>query len=264
MSKSATVLSVEVHAGSQPIVKISGQADFHNQHQISEAFEELFNKKKYIIQTDLEDLHYIDSSALSTLIKCADQANKAGGRIELISISKQVSRVLTLCGAAMFFKADIRDVPVSNDDGRVLPSENFWHVSNFCFQASPGAITFARKRVAEVIRSLPLSSSDCHDTLVAVGEALANAIKHGCGCDPQLRITVKCVAGPNRLAIDITDPGKGFHPDNVPPPSPKTLIEGGMGIYIMRELMDEVSFSFDGNTTVRLVKYIPNITSKTS
>ena len=39
-------------------------------------------------------------------------------------------------------------------------------------------------------------------------------------------------------------------------PSPQRLSEGGMGIYMMRQIMDEVSFCFDGGTTVRLVKYI--------
>ena len=74
---------------------------------------------------------------------------------------------------------------------------------------------------------------------------------------PGERISVKCVAGPGRLAIDIVDPGGGFNPEEVGKAPVGVPLEGGMGIYMMRQLVDEVSFSFADSTVTRLVKYIP-------
>lgn len=238
----------------QPAVKMSGEADFHNQAQITDAFNTLFDSGLFIIQADLSDLCYIDSSGISALIKCAKKAASAGGEIILTGISSPVSRVLTLCGAAVFFKSSISEVQVSADDN---PSRgSLWHVSDFSLPGTPAAAAIARNRVADVIDSLPFSHNERQDIMVAFGEALANAIKHGCTCQAEKKITVKCVASSGRLSIDVCDPGSGFSPDRVPPPSPNSLAEGGMGIYIMREIMDEVSYTFDGCTKCRLVKSI--------
>lgn len=261
MENISAMLNVTVSEGSPPAVRLTGEADFHNRHQISHTFEALLGDGQSTILADLSGLHHIDSSALSVLILCATRASEAGGGIELTGVSERVSRMLTLCGAAAFFDSSVPDVPVGRTQEPSAPARNYWHVSDFSIPASPLAATTARSRVADVIRSLPLSLSDGHDVMVAVGEALANAIKHGCGCDPESRISIKCVAGPSRLAIDIADPGDGFNPEEVPPPSPDALMEGGMGIHLMRELMDEVSFSFDHYcTTVRLVKHVSSPT----
>lgn len=249
-------LSVAVEHKTPPVVRVSGEADFHNRDQISHALDRLRRKGHTTVRADLSALDYMDSSALATLIRCAQEAREDGGCVELTGASRQVARVLTQCGAAIFFRSRVFDVPVDGEAEEKLPSENFWHVSDFRVPASPHAAAFARQRVAEVVRSLPFSLTDAADIIIAVGEAITNAIRHGCACDCAMSIVVKCVAGPSRLAVDITDPGAGFDPTSIPRPSPQSIVDGGMGIYIMRELMDEVSFFFDGVTTARLVKYI--------
>ena len=260
MQSSVSGLNVEVTNDTPPVVKLRGEADFHNKHQICEVFGKLVEDGQAIIHADLSELAYVDSSGLAALVGCAAKASKAGGAIELLGVSDRVSRVLTLCGAAAFFDARGSDVPVCRDGEATAPSEGFWHVSDFSLPASPGAAAIARNRVADVVRSLPLSLTEGQDVLTAVGEALANAIKHGCGCSPEMKISVKCVAGAGRLAVDIIDPGPGFDPEAVGQHTPHSLAEGGMGIYMMRELMDEVSFAFDNCTTVRLVKHLRNLT----
>lgn len=256
MSDPPTALSVHVHRSKPPTVKLAGQADFHNKQRISEAFDRLFNRGHADVRADLGELEYIDSSALSELIRCATKAWHAGGAIELVCVSSRIARMLTLCGAAAFFTSSVRDIPVCGEEGRAGPSEGCWYVSDFSLPACPAAAATARSRVADVVESLALGATESHDVMVAVGEALANAIKHGCACNPQMRITVKCIAGPYRLAIDISDPGAGFSLSGVREPSPESLTEGGMGIHMMRRSMDQVLFSFDAGTTVRLVKFV--------
>jgi len=257
MADSGSRLVVAVHPSDPPTLKLSGEADFHNRHRIQEEFDELLSLGHRRVRADLTDLIYVDSSGISALVCCAAKAAGLGGSIELTGASRQVSRVLNLCGAAAFFESAIDEVPVCRESGSDPPSERYWRVCDFSFAATSEAAAAARGRVASVVRSVPLSLSEREDVLLAVGEALANAIKHGCAGDSGLRIQVKCVAGPHRLVIHVVDPGPGFDPQNVQASLPRRLSEGGMGIHMMRRLMDEVSFAFDGGTVVRLVKNIP-------
>lgn len=256
MASAIPDLKISISREKPPVVKLSGQIGFHNRDRISQAFDRCLQDGHQLIKADLGKVHYIDSSGLSTLIRCAAKAVESGASIQLIEASEQVSRVLVLCGAAVYFHSIVEGIPVFGgsepDDG----NPGFWHVSDFSIPACPETAAAARSRVEEVISSMPFSKNQAQDILIAVGEAIANAIRHGCLCNRNLRISIKCVAGPDRLSIDITDPGAGFLPEIIPDHKPDSLIEGGMGIYMMRQLMDEVSFKFDGSTTVRLVKHV--------
>ena len=178
-------LRVAVHGGSPPLVKLSGEADFHNRHRIERAFDRLIAAGHTRVQADLGGLEYLDSSAVSALIISATKVGEIGGSIELTSVARPVSRVLNLCGAAAFFVSRTDEIPVCRERDSRLPSENYWHVSDFSFPGAPESAALARARVSSVVRSLPLALADSEDVMIAVGEALANAIKHGCRCDPE-------------------------------------------------------------------------------
>lgn len=254
MNSNIADLDVAVMVGSPPTVWLAGQVDFQNRQRVSEVFDNLLASGECVVRADLSEISYMDSSGLSALVKCATSALERGGAIELVGVSAQVGRILTTCGAAVFFKSNIADVPVCSEVDLASATDNFWHVSDFQVPARPESATMARGRVAEVLHSLPLGRDESMDILIAVGEALTNAIKHGCGCCPDKQVSIRCVAGPSHLSIDVADPGPGFDPEEVPTPMPGSLVGGGMGIYMMRELMDEVSYAFNGQTSVRLVK----------
>lgn len=57
------------------------------------------------------------------------------------------------------------------------------------------------------------------------------------------------------LIIEVTDCGDGFKPDSIPSPKIGQANQNGMGIYIMRLLMDAVEFTFGRGTTVRMIKH---------
>ncbi|MHB9036111.1 MAG: ATP-binding protein [Armatimonadota bacterium] len=256
MASATASLRVTVSRDMPPTVKLIGQVDFHNRDRMSDAFERCLKAKHQTIKADLSEVHYIDSSGIATLIRCAAKAMEKGTSVELVGASEQVSRVLTLCGAAIYFSSVVECVPVCGGPEPAIVDQGFWQVSDFCIPASPETAAMARCRVEDVVKSMPFTRSESQDILIAVGEAIANAIRHGCLCNPEHRISVKCVAGPRRLSVDITDPGAGFLPDIVPDHKPDSLLEGGMGIYMMRQLVDDVLFKFDGTTTVRLVKHV--------
>ena len=79
-------------------------------------------------------------------------------------------------------------------------------------------------------------------------------------------IELSCRIENDQVIVTLHDHGKPFNPDTVPPPKMAETIEevtiGGLGLYLMRKLMDEVRFEFDpreGNT-LTMIKRIPRRT----
>jgi serine/threonine-protein kinase RsbW len=92
--------------------------------------------------------------------------------------------------------------------------------------------------------------------LVAGTEAVNNAILHGSKSDPRKTVHVTCTLEKDKLVFRVKDQGKGFKPEEVPDPlEEKNLLKtNGRGIFLMRSLMDKVSYRItrDG-TEVELV-----------
>lgn len=93
---------------------------------------------------------------------------------------------------------------------------------------------------------------------MSVVEAGTNAIQHGHGRDPAKTVEIEFHLLPDALEIIVRDSGAGFDLTSVNGnvTAPEHLLDvRGRGIYIMRECMDTVEYSFSGTgTTCRLVK----------
>ncbi len=80
--------------------------------------------------------------------------------------------------------------------------------------------------------------------LVAITEAVNNAIIHGNGCDPfkHVAIVVQCTS--REILMIVRDQGHGFDPGVVPDPrqADRLLADGGRGIFLIRQLSDAVEF----------------------
>jgi serine/threonine-protein kinase RsbW len=89
---------------------------------------------------------------------------------------------------------------------------------------------------------------------VGLTEALSNAMVYGNGHDPAKRVLVEVKLAEGHIEARVTDQGRGFNPAAVPDPTrPENLTNsGGRGIFLMRQLLDEVTFNDQGNQ-VRLV-----------
>ncbi|HEU0012860.1 MAG TPA: ATP-binding protein [Longimicrobium sp.] len=89
---------------------------------------------------------------------------------------------------------------------------------------------------------------------VGIAEALANAMLYGNGGDAAKRVRVEVELSDEEVSVLVRDEGSGFDPDAVPDPTlPENLdSSGGRGIFLIRELMDEVDYGECGNC-VRLV-----------
>lgn len=84
---------------------------------------------------------------------------------------------------------------------------------------------------------------------VGLTEALSNAIFYGNCEDPDKRVRVEVCLEEQAITVTVTDEGSGFDPDDVPDPTAPSNLEkpGGRGIFLMRQLLDEVRFNERGN-----------------
>lgn len=102
------------------------------------------------------------------------------------------------------------------------------------------------------------------DIMLAVDEACTNIIKHAYKSFPDGEILLKLKYSDHKLTITIIDYGNSFHPENVPDPDLQKYYRqhrvGGLGMYLMKTLMDEVKYiSVPGKyNEVFLTKYLNN------
>lgn len=116
-------------------------------------------------------------------------------------------------------------------------------------------IAAARRGIADFARDCGLSEQAISDIRLAAGEALNNAVEHG-GGTPDPAIEVDCTFDGAQLTIVIEDSGGGFaEPSDRPSTAPNDRGRG-FGIFLMRRLMDEVSFARNGSI-VRLIRRHP-------
>ncbi|MGE5364853.1 MAG: ATP-binding protein [Bacteroidota bacterium] len=97
---------------------------------------------------------------------------------------------------------------------------------------------------------------------LAVDEACTNIIKHAYKYSPEGNIVLNIKVIDDKLIVSITDEGKDFDPSSIPEPDIRKYYKqhkvGGLGIYLMKKLMDEVNYyNLSGNKNqVVMVKYL--------
>lgn len=93
---------------------------------------------------------------------------------------------------------------------------------------------------------------------IGVTEAIANAVLYG-GEDDNRRVRVELRAQPGEIRVRVSDAGAGFDPAAVPDPRlPANISKStGRGIFIMRALMDEVSYGPDGSSVTLVLRDPP-------
>lgn len=93
--------------------------------------------------------------------------------------------------------------------------------------------------------------------MVAVTESVNNAIRHGNKFDKDKNVFLSLFVEDNKLRFEIQDEGVGFNYDQLEDPTAPENLEnpGGRGIFLMRNLSDEVNFMNDGRS-VELVFYL--------
>jgi anti-sigma regulatory factor (Ser/Thr protein kinase) len=96
---------------------------------------------------------------------------------------------------------------------------------------------------------------------VVLDEAVSNAINHG--YDPGVRgeIAVRLRRAADGVLLEVEDDGRPFDPLQTPPPDLSLPLErrpiGGLGVHLIRNLMDEVSYArVGGRNVLKMVKHL--------
>jgi serine/threonine-protein kinase RsbW len=142
-----------------------------------------------------------------------------------------------------------------SDPGR--PENDLSEVLNLAFRADPEAIGTVADAIDATLIELQVPEQKRLEIGLAVQEALVNAVVHGCKSDPSKEVRCRLQSDPlGRIVITVTDPGPGFSPDFLSDPRRQENLcaDHGRGVYLIRQLMDEVSFERPGNE-IRMWKY---------
>jgi serine/threonine-protein kinase RsbW len=210
-----------------------------------------------IVVMDLSCVTYADSSALGLIVWLDARLAPMGGKVVLAGADRNVNRVLELSGliglAPSIAMAGDTEAALA---GLNLPqevSEPAWEEA-LTMPALLEKMSSTRSLVCDLVAPLGLTEGALFDVKVAVGEALANAVRHGSpkGGDDEVLVTVS--AYDDRVVIGVRDTGEGF--DGDPLAGDDVYASGGRGVMFMRALMDRVEFTRcdDGGTLVRLTK----------
>ena len=107
-------------------------------------------------------------------------------------------------------------------------------------------LALIREFVSSIGAQAGMNAEEVANIELAVDEACANVIEHAYGYDVTKEVVVRAILDDDTLWIKIVDTGPGFDPNTVGEEDLPHLIEqhrsGGLGMRIMRTLMDEVRY----------------------
>ncbi len=126
-----------------------------------------------------------------------------------------------------------------------------------------------RNFVSKIAQKVGFNEDDVGKIELACDEACTNVIKHAYSEKNKKQNQSKALdiilkVDFQKFTLIVTDHGKGFNPASIKMPDLKEYLAelkvGGLGIYLMRTLMDEVEYDIDPGVKnqVRMVKYFIN------
>ncbi len=247
MHYGSLVLSIEDAV--PPIVRASGELDAESSRFFESILKDALRQSPTSLDLVLADLTFVDSSGLRALVTAAIEANGSGRSLNIASMSAHLDHMLTLAGFKHLFA--IGGVEQTPDEaakpGLPLPPYSF------DIPKGIGACRIVRDRVHDYAEKMGFGGNALDDIRLAIGEAMSNAIRHGAvSCE---NVNVRCENRSQRLIVTLRYPSAEFDPSAIPIPTYSTAAEGGMGIYFMKLVMDEVVYEFlEGSTVLTLEK----------
>jgi len=137
------------------------------------------------------------------------------------------------------------------------PQKELSELLKLDFPADTEAIGAVTDAISEVLAQLSVPEQKRLEIELAVQEALVNAVVHGCQSNPMKQVRCRLQSDPQgRIVVIVSDPGPGFNPELLADPKhPENVLAGhGRGVYLIRQLMDEVHYEKGGNE-IRMWKY---------
>jgi len=113
----------------------------------------------------------------------------------------------------------------------------------------------------KVLAKTTLTEITKNQVILAVDEVCSNLIIHSHDCNPSEQIALEVTNSGDQLVFEIKDHGEGFNILEYKQPElnavKKERRKGGLGIMLVRKIMDNIEFESSGNqNTCRLIKQI--------
>jgi serine/threonine-protein kinase RsbW len=135
-------------------------------------------------------------------------------------------------------------------------SEHEAGVVSLSIPAKAEYIVLCRLALTGLARSRALDPELLADLKLALTEACSNSIRHAYELGRDGTVEVRYELHGDRLSVVVVDEGKGFDPDAVHDANGE-LDEGGLGIAIIRALVDELEIESNGSgSLLRFTKYL--------
>ena len=120
--------------------------------------------------------------------------------------------------------------------------------------SAPEYVGIVRQAVEGIARRMCFDVTQVEDLKLAVGEACTNAVKYGHNHDGASSVMIRCVVCCEALVVEVRNKVHESASLEVPD-QPDLDKEGGLGLYIMQQLVDEVDLSWETDTAcVKLLK----------
>lgn len=113
-------------------------------------------------------------------------------------------------------------------------------------------IILVERMIEDVCDLFNISEDYYGNILVSLTEAVNNAIYHGNKANPNKGIDICFKSHPDRVSFSVKDEGPGFNYNNLPDPTNPENIEkpNGRGVFLMRNLADNVTFEENGSKVI--------------
>ncbi len=120
---------------------------------------------------------------------------------------------------------------------------------NLTFPSTGESLHIVENLIDNVCAKMHLDEDYYGNILIAVTEAVNNAINHGNKQDASKMVTLEFTENDDHsIKFRITDQGSGFDFENIPDPTNPENLEklNGRGVFLMKQLSDEVTFDDNG------------------
>jgi len=114
--------------------------------------------------------------------------------------------------------------------------------------SQPESINLVQKLIDDIKTEYDIHEECYGNMLVAVTEAVNNAIQHGNKYDADRKVSISYEVDSDQIAFTISDEGTGFDYMNIPDPTNPDNLEkpSGRGVFLMKHLADQIIFSDNG------------------
>jgi serine/threonine-protein kinase RsbW len=123
---------------------------------------------------------------------------------------------------------------------------------NMTFPAQFEFLDEIREFVAQIARQGGFTEKEIYSLQLAADEAASNIIEHAYSGVSNAHLDITCDVFNDTITIIMRDTGKTFNPSTIKQPDLKADLSdrqiGGLGVYLMRKLMDEVHYESNSNS----------------